>query len=540
MAKQFKFGQDARDSLLAGVKILAQAVTTTLGPKGRNVTIGKKWVAPHVIHDGVTVAKSVELPDPFEDQGAQLVKEAADKTNDRAGDGTTTATLLAATILEDGFEFVKNGVNPMTMQKGINAAVELSVKKLRENAKQVTTPEEIEQIATISSSRPMIGKMISEAMAKLGNNGVIGVEESKTMETTIEYKEGMELDEGTVSPYLYPKDTEEIQVNEPVILITDYQLHSSQDVMDFLPTLVKTSNQIFLIADLIDRDALDTLTLNSMRGTINICAINAPGIGQTSHDYLEDLSILTGATLLSKDVGLKLEHFVPEMLGKADQVWSDKSRTRILGGKGDPAKIAQRVAQLQEKLKKETSEWEREKLEERIAKLSTGVATIRVGATSEVEMKELKERVIDAVEATKSAIAEGIIAGGGVTLMSIAGELVAEMPENEKKDYLAGWHIVFNALSAPFRKIIENAGLDPDEVLKHILMQDNVKNHGFNVETEEYGDMFEMGVVDPVKVTRSALEQAASVAGTILTNDCVIVDIPEEPRGFNSNIFPQD
>lgn len=538
-AKQFQFDDEARQSLLRGVKKLSDAVTTTLGPLGRNVSIGKKWIPPHVVHDGVTVARDIELEDPFENQGAQLVKEASMRTNDRAGDGTTTSTLLAAAIVEEGMAVLKSGkANPMIMKKGIDLAVTKVVEYLKSNSKPITTTEEVAQIATISSASEEIGELIAGAMEHVGKEGVISVDEGSGTETTVEFKDGMEFEKGYASPYLVTNaDKMEVEIDHPLILVTDYRLTTIADVTSWLGGVLEVTQRkdIVIIADLIDGGALDILILNKDRGSVCPLAVNAPAFADRRKQLLEDIAILTGATVVSKEKGMKLENVTVEMLGQCDKIWADKERTRIIGGFGDKEAITRRIEQIKNEKEKSQSEFEKEKLQERIAKLSGGVAIIKIGANSETELKERKERVIDAVEATKSAVAEGIVVGGGVALLQAVREVHTLKTDEDSlllgADVIRGIEVVQTALTAPFEKILTNAGLEPETVIKKIQEKDQ-KNYGIDVTKERYGDLFEMGIIDPVKVTRSALENAASVGSMILTTNVLIDDIPDS-KDFN-------
>ncbi len=524
MAKQLLYSEDARKKLLDGVNKLADAVATTLGPKGRNVAIDKKWGAPNVIHDGVTVAKEVELEDPFENMGAQLIKEAASKTNDVAGDGTTTATVLAQAIVEEGLKNIAAGANPMILKKGLETAVEEVVENLKKSAKKVSGKEDYEQIATISSADQTIGKLIAAALDKVGGDGVVTVEESRGLETSVEYKEGMEFDRGYVSAY-FVTDTAKMvsSIENPHILITDKKISSIQELLPLLEKLVQITKDLVIIADDVDGEALPTLVVNKMRGAMNVLAIKAPGFGDRRKEMLEDIAVLTGGNLISEDTGVKFESVSPEMLGKADRVTSDKDSTVIVGGKGAKSKIDARVAQIKTQIDQTTSEFDKEKLQERLAKLSGGVAVINVGAATEVEMKEKKERVNDAVQATKAAIEEGYVVGGEVALVRAAQGLKNLKANGEEK---IGVQILEQALSRPLRKLAENAGADPGWVVREV--EKATGNTGFNAITGEFEDLVKAGVIDPVKVTRSAVQNSASVAMMILTTEALVTDLPEK------------
>lgn len=526
MAKQLKFSEEARQSLVKGVNVLAKAVVTTLGPKGRNVAIDRKWGAPNVIHDGVSVAKEVELEDPFENMGAQLVKEAASKTNDVAGDGTTTATLLAQSIVNIGFKNVTAGANPMILKIGMEKAVEAVVSEVAKMAKTVKA-EDVAKVATISAQDPKIGALIAEALAKVGKDGVVTVEEGKGLEMSIDHKEGMEFDRGYASPYFVTNaDKMEAEIDSPYILITDKKIASLQELLPFLENLIKVSRNLVIIADEIEGEALATLVVNKLKGTFNVLAIKAPGFGDRRKEMLEDIAVLTGGTVISEDTGRKLESVTLEDCGRADKVWADKENSRIIGGKGEVSKIKARVAQIRKAIEASTSDFDKEKLQERLAKLSGGVAVINVGAATEVEMKDKKERVNDAVAATKAALEEGIVPGGGVTLLRARGvlnKLSASLDGDEK----IGVDILYQALSEPVRWIAKNAGADEGWVVKKVE-ESKVADYGFNAMTMEFGSMLSAGVVDPAKVTRSAVVNAASIGMMVLTTECLITDIPEK------------
>lgn len=527
MAKQIIFSEEARTKLVTGVSKLARAVVTTLGPKGRNVAIDKKWGAPTVLHDGVSVAKEVELADPFENMGAQLVKEAASKTNDIAGDGTTTATLLAEQIVIAGMESITQGANPMQMKRGIDKAVTAVVKELG-NIKKDLKESDWEAVATISAQNPEIGKRIAEALLSVGRDGVVTVEDSKGMEFAIEKKEGMQFDKGYASAY-FATDASNMDatIENPYILIIDQKISALNDIVPFLENTMKVTKNIVIIADDIDGEALAMLVVNKMRGNFNVLAVKAPAFGDRRKAILQDIAILTGATLISEDTGRKLDSVTIEDLGQADSVWADKDNTQIIGGKGDKAALQARLDQIKKEYEKATSEFDKEKLAERIAKLSGGVAVIKVGAATEVELNELKERVKDAVGATKAAIDEGIVPGGGVALLKARKVLEGLKGDNSDED--TGIQIVKNALQQPLRWLAKNSGFDEDLAVKTVEENKNV-NFGFNALTLDFEDMIKAGILDPVKVTRSALQNAASVAAMILTTECLITDIPEEKK----------
>jgi len=527
MAKQILFSDDARQKLISGVNKLARAVVTTLGPKGRNVAIDKKWGAPAVLHDGVSVAKEIELADPFENMGAQLVKEAASKTNDVAGDGTTTATLLAQQIVAAGMKNITAGANPMQMKLGIDKAVAAVVEQLGKLKKDLKEAD-WQSVATISAQNQKIGEKIAEALKLVGRDGVVEVEESQGLDFEIEHKEGMAFDKGYASAYFVTDPAKmESTVEDPYILITDQKISSVNDFLPVLEKVIKISKNFVIIADDIDGEALATLVVNKMRGSFNVLAVKAPAFGDRRKAMLEDIAILTGGSVISTDTGRKLDSVVLEDLGRADRVWSDKDNTRLVGGKGNLKAIHARVAQLKTEAAKTTSDFDREKLEERLAKLAGGVAVIKVGAPTEVELNELKERVKDAVGATKAAIEEGIVPGGGVALLRTAK--VLEKLKGESADEQIGIDIVRESLSQPLRWLAKNSGADDGWVVRKVEESAD-KNFGFNALTLEFEDMLAAGILDPVKVTRSALQNAASVASMILTTECLVTDLPEEKK----------
>ncbi len=528
MAKQLKFSKEARESLLKGIDTVAKAVVTTLGPKGRNIAIDKKWGAPNIVHDGVTVAKEIDLPDPFENMGAQLVKEAASKTNDNAGDGTTTSTLLAQVMTQKGMEEVDKGANPMIIKKGMEKAVEAVTEELKKMAKPIKGHEEISQVAKISAGDETIGEKIAEALDKVGRDGVVTVEEGKGLTIDIEYKEGMEFDRGYASAYFVTNpDKMEAEIESPYILLTDKKVTSIQELLPFLEKFVKVSKSLVIIADEIEGEALATLVVNRLKGTFNILAIKAPGFGDRRKESLEDIAILTGGTVISEDTGRTFESIEVSDLGQADKVWADKDNARIIGGKGDKAMIDARVESIKKQIKSSDSDFDKEKLEERLAKLSGGVAQINVGAATEVELNDKKERVKDAVGATKAAIEEGIVPGGETSLLRVR-EVIKKI-KVEKGDEQIGLDIVYSSLEEPLKWLAKNAGEDGEEVLTKILGQKEI-DFGFNALTGEFGSMTKMGVIDPVKVTRSALQNAASVAMMVLTTEGLITDLPEEKK----------
>ena len=524
MAKQLKFGKDARKSLLIGIDLVAKAVVTTLGPKGRNIALDKKWGAPNIVHDGVSVAKEIDLPDPFENMGAQLVKEAASKTNDNAGDGTTTSTLLAQVMTQNGMKKIEAGANPMILKKGIEKAVDAVVEELKKQSKKIKNHEEIAQVATISAGDNEIGSKIAEALDKVGHDGVVTVENGKGFTIDIEYKDGMEFDRGYVSPYFVTDTSKmESEIENPYIFITDKKISSIQELLPFLEKFVKVSKNLVIIADEIEGEALTTLIVNKLKGTFNILAIKAPGFGDRRKEQLEDIAVLTGATVITEDAGRTFESIEITDLGQAEKVWSDKESSRIIGGKGDKEIISKRIELLKNQVKTSDSDFDKEKLQERLAKLSGGVAVINVGAATEVELNEKKERVIDAVGATKAAVEEGIVPGGETALLR-ARKVIKDLKliGYEK----LGAAIVYDALEEPIKWLAKNAGDDEKLVLSKVeASKDN--DFGYNALTSEYGSMSKMGIVDPVKVTRCALQDAAYVAKTVLTTEGLVTDIPE-------------
>lgn len=528
MAKQLKFGKSARKKLLTGIDIVAKAVVTTLGPKGRNVALDKKWGAPNIVHDGVSVAKEIDLPDPFENMGAQLVKEAASKTNDNAGDGTTTSTLLAQTITSLGMKKIDAGSNPMIIKRGIEKAVIAVVEELKKQSKPVKNQEEIAQVATISAGDEEIGKKIAESLEKVGRNGVVTVEDGKGLTIDIDYKKGMEFDKGFASPYFVSNSEKmEAEISDAYLLITDKKITAITDLLPFLEKFVKVSKNLVIIADDIEGEALATLVVNKLRGTFNVLALKAPGFGDSRKEILGDIAILTGATLISEDTGRTFESIEVGDLGQADKVWADKDTTRIIGGKGGKKEIEERVKFLKNQIKDSDSDFDKEKLHERLAKLAGGVAQINVGATTEIELNEKKERVKDAVGATKAAVEEGIVPGGETALLR-AREAIKTV-KFAKGDEQVGADIVYQALAEPIRWLVKNAGDNEDEVVKKILAKKD-KDFGYNALTGEFGSMIKFGVLDPVKVTRSALQNAASVAMMVLTTEGLITDLPEKKK----------
>jgi chaperonin GroEL len=531
MAKQLKFGDDARQALMKGIDLVARAVVTTLGPKGRNVALDKKWGAPNIVHDGVSVAKEIDLKDPFENMGAQLVKEAADKTNDKAGDGTTTATLLAQKLTSAGMRNITAGSNPMIVKKGIEKSVDAVITELQKMAKPIKNKEEIEQVATISAGDAAIGSKIAEALDKVGRDGVVTVEEGKGLTIDIEYKEGMEFDKGYTSAYFVTNaDKMEAEIDSPYILLTDKKISSVQDFLPFLEKFVKVSKSLVIIADEVEGEALATLVVNKLKGSFNVLAVKAPGFGDRRKEMLEDIAVLTGGTVVSEDTGRKFETIEIEDLGRADKVWADKDNTRIIGGKGTDVAIKARISMLKRQVSETDSDFDKEKLEERLAKLAGGVAQINVGAATEVELNDKKERVKDAVGATKAAIEEGILPGGEVALLRARNVLrgAKSTVKSENKDEQVGIDIVYDTLGEPLRHLAINSGEgDGWLVLKTVESAKDV-DFGYNALTGEFGSMIKFGILDPLKVTRSALQNAASVAAMVLTTECLVTELPEE------------
>jgi len=527
MAKELKFDIDARDNLKKGIDALANAVKVTLGPKGRNVVIEKKFGAPQVTKDGVTVAKEIELSDPFENVGAQMVKEVASKTNDDAGDGTTTATVLAQSIVQVGLKNVTAGANPMDLKRGIDKAVDAVVKNLHGQTKSVgDDTDKIEQVAAISANNDnSIGALIAEAMGKVKKEGVITIEESKSSDTYVDVVEGMQFDRGYISPY-FVTDTEKMEsvLENPAILIHDKKISTMKDLLPILETTAQNGQPLLIIAEDVDGEALATLVVNKLRGSLKIAAVKAPGFGDRRKEMLEDIAILTGGTVISEEKGLKLEGATLDMLGSAEKVTIDKENTTIVNGAGEKSMIDARVSQIRKQIENTTSDYDREKLQERLAKLAGGVAVIYVGAASEVEMKEKKDRFDDALSATRAAVEEGIIPGGGVAY--IRAVVALDKLKGENEDENTGIQIIRRALEEPLRQIVENAGLEGSVVVQEI--REGKDDFGYNARTEKYEKLYEAGVIDPTKVARVALENAASIAGMFLTTECVVVDEPED------------
>ena len=526
MAKDIKFSSDARKGLEAGIDKLANAVKVTLGPKGRNVVLDKAYGAPTITNDGVTIAQDIELEDRFENMGAQLVKEVATKTNDVAGDGTTTATVLAHAIIKEGLKNLAAGANPVVLQKGLKKATDEVVDYIKENSREVEDKQAIENVGTISSADPEIGKFIADAMEKVGNDGVITVEESKTTDTYLDVVEGMQFDKGYLSPYMATDNEKMVaDLDDPYILLTDKKISNIQEILPLLEEVVQASKPLLIIADDVDGEALTTLILNKLRGTFNVVAVKAPGYGDRRKAMLEDIAILTGATVVSEELGMDLKDTAMDMLGSAKKVKVDKDNTTIVEGKGDKANLEERVETIRKQIDKEDSEYEKEKLQERVAKLAGGVAVINVGAATETEMQEKKYRIEDALSATRAAVEEGIVAGGGVVLIG-AIEKVAKLEESLKADEKTGALIIKKALEAPLRQIVENAGMDGSVIVEKV--KNSAKDEGYDAYNDEFVNMFEKGIVEPTKVTRSALQNAVSVAGMILTTEAAVADIPEE------------
>jgi len=532
-AKQLVFSEEARRNLKIGVDTLANAVKVTLGPKGRNVALEKKWGAPTVTHDGVTVAKEIELKDPFQNMGAQLLKEAATKTNDVAGDGTTTATVLAQIMVNEGLKNIAAGANPMLLKRGIEKATKKAVEILKGMARELKSKEEIAHVAAISANDREIGNLIAEVMDKVGKDGVITVEEGKGLGFEVEYVEGMQFDRGYISPYFITNpETMEAVLEEPYILIHDKKISSAADIVPVLERLVQVGKkELLVIAEDVEGEALATLILNKLRGVINCVAVKAPGFGERRKRMLEDIAILTGGQVISEELGRKLESVTIADLGRARRVVVTKDDTTIIEGKGDPKQIKGRIEQIKVEIEKTTSDYDREKLQERLAKLAGGVAVIKVGAATEVELKEKKHRVEDALSATRAAVEEGIVPGGGVALLNTQEKL--NDIEIEFPDERTGVEIVKRALEEPARQLAENAGYDGAVVVQEIRRRQKEKNNpniGFDVLEEDYRDMFEAGIIDPVKVTRAALENAASIAAMILTTEALVSEIPEKEK----------
>jgi len=529
MAKQLKFDEDARKSILNGITILSNAVKATLGPKGRNALLDKKFGAPTITKDGVTVAKEIELKDPYENMGAQLVREVASKTSDTAGDGTTTATVLAYSIYKEGMKHVVAGANPMEVKRGIEKAVDAVVEELKKISKPVQEKKEIAQVGTISANNdPTIGDLIAEAMDKVGKDGVITVEEAKSMQTTLDVVEGMQFDRGYISPY-FVTDAERMEcaLEDAFILVHEKKISSMKDLLPILEQVAKMGKPLLIIAEDVEGEALATLVVNKLRGTLQVCAVKAPGFGDRRKAMLEDIAILTGGKMIAEDLGIKLENVTLNDLGRAKKITVDKENTTIVEGAGDPEKIKGRVKQIKTQIEETTSDYDREKLQERLAKLVGGVAVINVGAATEVEMKEKKARVEDALHATRAAVEEGIVPGGGVAFLRAIPAL--DKLKVEDHDQQIGINIVKKALEEPIRQIVENAGLEPSVIVERVKASDKL-SYGFDANKEEFADMMETGIIDPTKVARCALQNAASVAALMLTTSVMVTELPEETK----------
>ena len=525
-AKDVRFGDEVRHKMTNGVNVLANAVKVTLGPKGRNVVLERAYGAPTITKDGVSVAKEIELKDKFENMGAQMVKEVASKTNDVAGDGTTTATVLAQAIIREGMKSVAAGMNPMDLKRGIDKAVEVAVEHLKSQSKPCATSKEIAQVGSISAnSDTSIGQIIADAMDKVGKEGVITVEDGSGLQNELDVVEGMQFDRGYLSPYFINNQERQIALlDNPFVLLYDKKISNIRDLLPALEQVAKAGRPLLIIAEDIDGEALATLVVNNIRGILKTCAVKAPGFGDRRKAMLEDIAILTGGTVIAEELGLKLENIKLEDLGQAKRIEVGKENTIIIDGAGNESNIKARIDQIKKQVEESTSDYDREKLQERVAKLAGGVAVIKVGATTEIEMKEKKARVEDALHATRAAVEEGIVAGGGVALIRARDAIAKVKGDNQDQD--AGVKIVLRAVEEPLRQIVENAGLEPSVVVNNI--EAGKGNYGFNAANDTYGDMVEMGVLDPTKVTRSALQNAASVAGLMLTTDCMVAELPKE------------
>jgi chaperonin GroEL len=525
-AKQVLFGNDARSRMVRGINILADAVKVTLGPKGRNVVLERSFGGPLITKDGVTVAKEIDLKDKFESMGAQMVREVASKTNDNAGDGTTTATVLAQAIVDEGMKYVAAGMNPMDLKRGIDKAVAAAIEELRKISKPTTTNKEVAQVGAISAnSDTEIGDIIAQAMDKVGKEGVITIEDGKSLNNELEVVEGMQFDRGYLSPYFINTPERQIAVLEnPFILVNEKKISNIRELLPILEAVAKTSRPLLIIAEDVDGEALATLVVNSIRGVLKVVAVKAPGFGDRRKAMLGDIAVLTGATAITSDLGLTLEKATIEHLGTAKRVEVSKENTTIIDGAGDQKAIEARVISIRQQIETTTSDYDREKLQERVAKLAGGVALVKVGAATEVEMKEKKARVEDALHATRAAVEEGIVAGGGTALIRAKQAIAGLKGDNDEQN--AGIRIVLRAMEEPMRMIVKNAGEEPSVVVNSVMQGKG--NYGYNAQSGEYGDLVEMGVLDPTKVTRTALQNAASVAGLILTTDCMVADIPED------------
>ncbi|MDG6241929.1 chaperonin GroEL [Glaesserella parasuis] len=528
-AKDVKFGNDARVKMLKGVNVLADAVKVTLGPKGRNVVLDKAFGAPTITKDGVSVAREIELEDKFENMGAQMVKEVASKANDAAGDGTTTATVLAQAIVNEGLKAVAAGMSPMDLKRGIDKAVAAVVEELKSLSKPCETSKEIEQVGTISAnSDSTVGKLIAQAMEKVGKEGVITVEDGTGLEDALDVVEGMQFDRGYLSPYFINKpEAGTVELENPYILLVDKKISNIREILPVLEAVAKAGKPLLIIAEDIEGEALATLVVNTMRGIVKVAAVKAPGFGDRRKAMLQDIAILTAGTVISEEIGMELEKATIEELGQAKRVVISKDNTTIIDGVGDEAQIKGRVAQIRQQIEDSTSDYDKEKLQERVAKLAGGVAVIKVGAATEVEMKEKKDRVDDALHATRAAVEEGIVAGGGVALVRAASK-VADVVKGDNEEQNVGIRLALRAMEAPLRQIVTNAGEEASVVARNV--KDGNGNYGYNAATEQYGDMLEMGILDPTKVTRSALQFAASIAGLMITTECMVTDLPKEEK----------
>ncbi|RYC31643.1 chaperonin GroEL [Lichenibacterium minor] len=526
-AKEVRFSSDARAKMLRGVDILADAVKVTLGPKGRNVVIDKSFGAPRITKDGVTVAKEIELEDKFENMGAQMVREVASKTNDKAGDGTTTATVLAQAIVREGSKYVAAGINPMDLKRGVDLAVEAAIKDIKARAKKIASSDEVAQVGTISANGDKsIGEMIAQAMQKVGNEGVITVEEAKTSETELDVVEGMQFDRGYLSPYFITNAEKMVaELDDPYILIHEKKLSSLQAMLPVLEAVVQTGKPLVIVAEDVEGEALATLVVNKLRGGLKVAAVKAPGFGDRRKAMLEDIAILTQGQMISEELGIKLESVTLQMLGRAKRIRIDKENTTVIDGAGSKADIDARIAQIKAQIEETTSDYDREKLQERLAKLAGGVAVIRVGGSTEVEVKEKKDRVDDALNATRAAVEEGIVPGGGTALLRAKKAVLAL--KSDIPDVQSGINLVAKALEAPIRQIVENAGVEGSTVVFKIG-ENSSETYGFNAQTEEYVDMIAAGIVDPAKVVRTALQDAASVAGLLITTEAMVAELPKD------------
>ncbi|OOF82726.1 chaperonin GroL [Rodentibacter ratti] len=528
-AKDVKFGNDARVKMLKGVNVLADAVKVTLGPKGRNVILDKSFGAPTITKDGVSVAREIELEDKFENMGAQMVKEVASKANDAAGDGTTTATVLAQAIVSEGLKAVAAGMNPMDLKRGIDKAVSAVVSELKNLSKPCETSKEIEQVGTISAnSDSVVGQLIAQAMEKVGKEGVITVEDGTGLEDELAVVEGMQFDRGYLSPYFINKpEAATVELDNPYILLVDKKISNIRELLPVLEAVAKAGKPLLIIAEDVEGEALATLVVNTMRGIVKVAAVKAPGFGDRRKAMLQDIAILTAGTVISEEIGMELEKATLEDLGQAKRVVINKDNTTIIDGIGDQAQINGRVAQIRQQIEESTSDYDKEKLQERVAKLAGGVAVIKVGAATEVEMKEKKDRVDDALHATRAAVEEGIVAGGGVALVRAASKVAASL-QGDNEEQNVGIKLALRAMEAPLRQIVTNAGEEASVVASAVKAGEG--NFGYNASTEQYGDMLEMGILDPTKVTRSALQFAASVAGLMITTECMVTDLPKEEK----------